>query len=116
MADCIEDENAWCTENTFLYYKSENRQIALGVALYGVGYAQELIALFMGVFSQQDKTTHALRFKLHPGKVMEEYMTMLTKVSMKRARQNPNHPVTVRIDELRNKLFSVFKSQGLADR
>ncbi len=115
MADCIKGTNAWCTENTFLYYKRETPHIAYGVSLFGQNYAQELIALFMGVFSRHDKVTHSLKFKLHPGKMMEEYMTMLTPISMKRANQNPNHPVSIRIDELKNKLFKVFKAQGLAD-
>ncbi|MEE8599290.1 MAG: hypothetical protein V3S69_07290 [Dehalococcoidales bacterium] len=114
MAACIIDGHAWCTENTFLYYQSEDKHIAYGVALFGQGYAQELLALFAGVFSQQDMITHALKFKLHPGKMMEEYMTLLTPISMKRARRNPNHPVSVRIDALRDKMFKIFKAQGLA--
>jgi hypothetical protein len=116
MANSIHGYNAWCTENTFLYYESTTPGIALGVALYGQKYPQELIALFMGVFSRHDKVTHALKFKLHPGKFMSEYAALLTKVSMKRASQDPDHPVLVRIDHLKSKFFKIIKTQGLVDR
>jgi hypothetical protein len=114
MTFCVTTGNAWCTENTFLYYTKESPGVAHGVALFGQEHAQELIALFMGIFSRHDPKPHALRFKLHPGKTMEEYKAILTSVSMKRAAQNPERTVLVRIDELKNKLFSAFKAQGLA--
>lgn len=111
MMMCVEAGNAWRTKNTFLYYEKVNLRIAHGIALYGRENPMELLALFIGVFWQQDKDTGLLRFKLHPGKFMEEYRALLTEISMKRTHTDPDHPLTVRIDSLRKKFRNIMQDQ-----
>jgi hypothetical protein len=116
MEDCVEDETAWCTENTFLYYqKTEGRGTAHAVALYGQGHPEELLALFVGVFTQCDKDTFNMLFKLHPGKVVEEYLCLPTEISIKRMYQsNGEHPLAIRIDKIREKVLDIYRRQGLS--
>ena len=111
MMDCVEAGNAWKTEHTFLYYEHINRKIAHGVALYGSESPMELLALFIGVFWQQDQGTGIMRFKLHPGKFMEEYRALLTDISIKRTHADPDHPLMVRIDHLRKKFRNIMQDQ-----
>lgn len=108
MMNCVEEGTAWRTKNTFIYYEMQNKRISYGVALFGKEHAAELMALFIGVFGHEDKTTSVMRFKLHPGKMMEEYKAMLTEISIKRTHANPNHALMVRIDELRKKFINGF--------
>ena len=110
MADCIEDETAWCTDNTFLYYKRNNKRMAYGVALFGKDFTAELISLFVGVFTFEDPETCIIQFQLHPGKFMEEYRSMLTTVSMKRHHANPEHPLTIRVDGFREKVYAIAEA------
>jgi hypothetical protein len=107
MRDCVEEENAWALNDSFLYYTKVDRRMAHGVALFGGGEPMDILALFIGVFSLEDTDTFMLRFKLHPGKLMDEYKSLLTAVSMKRAHQNQNHPLMVRIDGLRKKIWAI---------
>ncbi len=107
MADCVEEENAWCLGDAFLYYGKTDKRMAYGVALFGKTDTPELLALFAGVFSLEDNDTHKMRFKLHPGKLMTEYKSLLTVVSMKRNHNNPEHPLMVPIHELRQKIAKI---------
>ncbi len=103
MLEAVKRKTAWCTENTFLYYVSDGKA-GIGYALFGRDYPVELISLFMGVFSYHDKDTAFIRFKLHPGKMVDEYKTLLTSVSMSRYHtSNETHPLMIRVDELRKK-------------
>lgn len=106
MMDCVDSGTAWRTKNTFLYYDIQNKKVSYGVALFGKDHPLELMGLFVGVFGMQDRDTSIMKFKLHPGKMMEEYKSLLTTISMKRNHQNRNHPLMVRIDELRVKFIN----------
>lgn len=108
MADCVEDETAWCLGGAFLYYKKIDRRISHGVALFGRKDNTDLLALFAGVFSLEDNDTHKMRFKLHPGKLMDEYKTLLTVTSMKRNHRDPDHPLMVPVHELREKFVKIL--------
>lgn len=109
MADCIEDETAWCLGNAFLYYTKEDKRMAHGVALFGRDKNTDLLGLFAAVFSLEDNDTHNMRFKLHPGKFMDEYKTLLTTVSMKRNHRDPNHPLMVPVQKMREKFTKILK-------
>ena len=111
MADAIEDETAWCTENTFLYYKKEDARMSTGVALFGMDHVPELLSMFMGVFTAEDETTCLLRFQLHPGKDIAEYKNMLTVMSMKRAHSDPKHPLMIRVDDFRKKIVKMLDAR-----
>ena len=111
MMDCVDQGTAWKTENTFLYYSIQNKRISHGVAMYGCEHPMEFIGLLVGIFGTEDKTTAIMRFKLHPGKVLEEYKAMLTDVSIERTHRDPNHPLLVRIDDLRRKFIATMKKQ-----
>ena len=108
MADCVEDETAWCLNDAFLYYEKVNARMAYGVALYGMDNAVDMLSLFIGVFSFEDNDTHMLRFKLHPGKFMQEYKSLLTVISMKRNHHDPDHPLMVRVDDFRKKIVKLL--------
>jgi hypothetical protein len=110
MSDCIEDETAWCTDNTFLYYQKDNKRMAHGVALFGKEHTEELISMFVGLFSFEDKETCMMRFQLHPGKFMEEYRSLLTTTSMKRHHADPSHPLMIRVDKFREKIYQLAET------
>jgi hypothetical protein len=116
MADCVEDETAWCLNDAFLYYEKVDKRMAYGVALYGMVKPMDILSLFIGVFSLEDNDTAMMRFKLHPGKFMDEYKSMLTIISMKRSHQNPNHPLMIRIDNFRQKIVSLLNLNGVRNR
>lgn len=108
MADCIEDENAWCLDGTFLYYKPVSKRLAHGVALYGTDHVTDLLSLFIGVFSLEDNDTCLLQFKLHPGKYMSEYKAFITLLSMKRNHRNSKHPLMVDVQGFREKIVHLL--------
>lgn len=110
MEDCVEDETAWCTENTFLYYTKIDRRMSHGVALFGYEFTEELLSMFIGVFTKEDQETCMMRFKLHQGKLIEEYRSMLTLTSIKRNRRSPEHPLMIRVDDFRKKIDHIAKS------
>ena len=116
MADCIEDGNAWCLNDTFLYYEKHNLRMAYGVALYGHQNTLDLLSLFIGVFSFEDNDTHMMRFKLHPGKFMDEYKSMLTVISMKRCHRDANHPLMVRVDDFRKKIVGLLNLNDVHEK
>ena len=109
MADAVEEENAWCLGDTFLYYTKDGKRIATGVALFGQNHNTDMLALFTGVFSLEDTDTCRMRFQLHPGKLMSEYKSLLTPTSMKRHNRNPEHPLMSDIQALRLKLVTAIK-------
>ena len=113
MLDCIEDRNAWHTDNTFLYYKMQDKRIAHGIAIFGMNYPMEMLALFIGVFSLEDHVTHIIRFKLHPGKFLEEYKSLLTDTSIMRTHANPSHPLLIRVDDFRKKICKLLDDTGI---
>ncbi len=104
MLNCIEAGYAWCNKNCHIYYEMKNRRIAHGVALYGMDHPMDMLSLFISVFSLEDHDTHILRFRLHPGKSMQEYKSMLTMASMMRNHKNPDHPLMIRVDDFRKKI------------
>jgi hypothetical protein len=108
MVNCIADDNAWCNEKTFLYYEKENYRISHGVAMFGMDYPMDMLSLFISVFSLEDHDTHIMRFRLHPGKFMEEYKTLLTVTSIKRTHKNPDHPLLIRVDDFRKKVCKML--------
>ena len=111
MQKCVDEGNAWRTANTFLYYEKENERIAYGVALFGQEHTLELIALFIAIFWKEDRETYHLKFKLHPGKMLSEYSSMITKVSLERNRSEGTHPLSVNINELRHKFHDILLEQ-----
>ena len=112
MLHCIEEGTAWHTDNTFLYYQMQDRRIAHGIAIFGMDYPIEMLALFIGAFSIEDNDTHIIRFKLHPGKFVSEYKTLLTTISTKRSRQIGS-PLVIRIDLFKEKIKEIYKQKGL---
>ena len=114
MLECIEEGTAWCTDNTFLYYHKENPRISHGVAIFGMDHPMEMLALFFGVFTYEDKNTFTMRFKLHPGKFLEEYKSLLTTTSIMRTHANPKHPLMIRIDAFRDKVYKLVTDSGIA--
>lgn len=111
MADCIEDETAWCLGEAFLYYSKIDKRISHGIALFGRQDNTDLLALFAGVFSLEDNDTHHMRFKLHPGKFMDEYKSLLTVISMKRCHRDPDHPLMVPVQKLREKFVKILSME-----
>jgi len=111
MADCVEDEHAWCLGDAFLYYQKSDKRMAHGVALFGREKNTDLLALFASVFSLEDNDTHNMRFQLHPGKLMSEYKSLLTVISMKRHHRDPNHPLMIPVQHLREKFTKILKSE-----
>lgn len=116
MLASIEEGNAYCTENTFLYYVKENERIAHGIALYAQNHPQEFMSMLIGIFTFEDVQTYILRFKLHPGKELEEYRTLLTDTSIHRTHRDPNHPLLIRINELRDKWIKLLANAGVIAR
>ena len=113
MRSCIEEGNAWHTKHTFLYYQMQDARIAHGIAIFGMNYPMEMLSLFIGVFSLEDHATHIIRFKLHPGKFLEEYKSLLTKTSIMRTHANPEHPLLIRVDDFRIKICKLLDDSGM---
>lgn len=111
MLNSVEQGHAYHTENTFLYYTKENARQATGVAIFGMGYPIEMLALFTGIFYFTDRETAMLRFALHPGKMIEEYKTLLTVTSMMRAHADPTHPLMIRVDAFRKKMIHIIDKE-----
>lgn len=116
MVEAIKERKAFCTPNTFLYYTKEDARMAHGIALFGAEHQIELLSLFVGVFTHADTDTCLLRFKLHPGKFLEEYRTLLTTTSIHRTHRDPNHPLLVRVNDLRTKWFKLMEDGGVLKR
>jgi len=106
MLQAIEEGSAWCTENTFLYYVGEGKGIVYGAALYGHKHPQELMSLFVAVFWFHDKRAQKLRFKLHQGKTLQEYKTLLSIPSIRRVHMNEEKLAMIRVDKLRKRMSS----------
>ncbi|MCP4487735.1 MAG: hypothetical protein GY820_10525 [Gammaproteobacteria bacterium] len=113
MADAVLNGQAFVMTHScvFLYYSVKSRDQLYGVALYGKENPVDLLALFIGVFGYVDKTAFRMEFKLHPGKEILEYKALLTPVSCKRAASDPNHPLSVRIDQLKKKVCAIDKAR-----
>lgn len=114
MSVCINAGTAYTLSDgsCFLYYHNYKSWAAEGVALYGTGSPVKMLALFAGIFREIDHETFKLDFHLHAGKLISEYKSILTLISMKRYRM-PGHPVTVRIDELFKKMDKLYKARGI---
>ena len=108
MKSCVEAGHAWKLNDAFLYYDPQDKRISYGVALYGMDEPMDVLSLFIGIFTFEDTDTCIMRFKLHEGKFMQEYKSLLTIVSMKRTHHNPEHPLMIRIDDLRNRMIDLL--------
>lgn len=108
MLTSVEGHSAWQSENTFLYYTKENERQALGVAIFGMGYPLEMLALFTGIFYFEDRKTAMLRFALHSDKMISEYKALLTITSMMRAHTDRTHPLMIRVDAFRDKMVKLL--------
>ena len=111
MAISINDGHAWKTANTFLYYTKQNARQAQGIAIFGMDYPVEMLSLFTGVFYFEDRDTCMLQFRLHPGKMIQEYKSLLTVTSMRRAHADPLHPLMIRVDALRQKMIKIIDKE-----
>lgn len=108
MMECVEQRNAWCTDNTFIYYTKDGRA-GTGVAILGAKHPLEFMFLLVGVFYYRDKETAFIKFRLHDGKFIEEYQSLITPTSISKHRtRDDNYPLVVRVDKLRNKWAQVI--------
>jgi len=114
MRRCIAEGTAFAlTDDTcFIYYMSTTKHRATGIALFGEGVPMKMIALFTGVFREIDKDTFAMEFRLHPGKMLNEYKSLLTLTSIKR-HANINYPLMIRIDRLKEKIHELHTARGI---
>ena len=114
MSVCINAGTAYTLSDgsCFLYYQNYKPCCAYGVALYGKD-PLKVLALFAGIFKIIDPETFKIDFTLHEGKLLSEYKTLLTPISMRRSHKD-NHPVTVRIDHLFKKLDRLYKLRGIS--
>ena len=105
MEYCIDHNTAFCTDDNqaFIYYYNYAPCCANGVSLYGKGQPLKFYALLAEVFTTFDPRTFKLDFNMHDEAFIQEWKSLLTSWSMKRARWD-NRPVCVRIDELRKKI------------
>ena len=115
MEECVMAGSAYAIDNDscFLYYINYERDLAHGVALYGKDHATEMLVLFSCVFNELDTNTFKLDFKLHPGKFLQEYKSLLTMISMKRMNRDPDHPLVIRIDDIKRKINHIYERKGL---
>ena len=105
MEYCIKEGTAFCTDDgkAFIYYYNYAPCCANGVALYGKGDPLKFYALLSEVFTTFDSRTFKLDFNLHTESFIQEWKSLLTTWSMKRARWE-QRPVCVRIDEIKKKI------------
>lgn len=111
MALSVNENHAWCSKNTFLYYTREDKRMSHGVAIFGMDHPVEMLSLFTGVFYFEDRETAMLRFTLHPGKMIKEYKSLLTVTSMMRAHADPTHPLMIRVDAFREKMIRIIDKE-----
>lgn len=109
MRSAIEEGTAWCTEHTFLYYQQQNYRVAHAVAIYGKESSYEMLTLFQAVFAKEDRHTAHMKFKLHPGKELPEYWSMVTLTSAQRWNQNKEHPLSVDVQKFRTKMEGIVQ-------
>ena len=104
MQKCVTAGSAFTlADNTaFLYYLNTSSRKAIGMALYGSS-AVGTLALFKGIFQDTDHRTLKIDFKLHPGKLLQEYKSLVT-ISSLHTYGVTERPLVVRIDALRDKL------------
>lgn len=114
MRESVKQNRAYTmlNSNAFLYYEYKANKQTNGVALYGQENPVDLITLFTGVFGYIDTDVFIMYFKLHPGKFIEEYKSLITAISARRAAQDPNHPLAVRIDQIKSKIKSIYETRG----
>ena len=114
MRTCVEAGTAYKLHNNtcFLYYINIEKWYAQGVAINGENNPQGMIALMSGIFDQKDKDTFKIDFKLHPGKPLSEYKSLLTLTSMKR-HMTHDDTVAIRVDEFKAKIKRIWKARGL---
>ncbi len=115
MKMCIDNGSAFCLidDSCFLYYLNYKPCCANAVALFGQGSALKVGALFAGIFENIDTHTIRVNFKLHPGKMVQEYKSILTIESMKR-RHLPNYPLVVRVDKVKKKMIDLLNKRNIA--
>ena len=113
MSECVADGTAFKVgeSDCFLYYKKKNRRMADGIAMYGKGQPLKMLALICGIFTVHDRETFILQFKLHVGKIVDEYKSMITRTSIKRS-MTGDAPLTVRVDKLGKKLCDLSEARG----
>lgn len=114
MAECIDIGTAYMLldGSCFLYYINYKPCCAIGVALYGKESPIKMLALFSGIFHVVDTDTFKLEFHLHYGKLVQEYKSLITEISLKR-QGIPGHPLVIRIDELHKKIESIYNRRNI---
>lgn len=114
MSVCIDAGTAYTLSDgsCFLYYHNYKPCCAHGVALYG-NNPLKMLALFAGIFKIIDPETFKIDFLLHKGKMISEYKSLLTTVSMRRAHA-AERPVSVRVDHLFAKLDRLYKLRDIS--
>lgn len=115
MHDAIELHTAFALSDhsCFLYYINYKPCCATGVAIFGEGVPNKMMALFAGIFMRIDKETFKLDFHLHPGKFAGEYRSIIEMSSLKRNRI-PGSPLIIRVDSLKKKINKLYEKMGVA--
>jgi len=114
MAQSVAEETAYTLvdHSCFIYYTITQPGLSQGVVLYGKNNPLKMIALFSGVFHHRDEKTFKMDFSLHPGKFVQEYKSLLTMTSIKRA-IGTDRPLVVRVDFVKDKIKDLYLRRGM---
>ena len=121
MKACIDENMAFALDDdsAFLYMYPVRTEGMIGptvhyagIAIYGGPDQVKFLALLKGIFEDLHPTIARVDFKLHPGKALGEYKSLLHTKSLERFGTEMDH-VFIRTDELQKKLRSLYYSRGL---
>ena len=115
MRLCIVANTAFCYDDgsCYIYYKKHKPCCAEGHALYGKGQPLKLLALFAGVFHNVDKRVIKVDFSLYPDKIVQEYKSLITKLSLMRQTLPSGYPLVVRVDAIKSKILNLMWDRGI---
>lgn len=94
--------------SSFLYYRNYTSFSASVDAFYGKNAPIQMMALFVGIFTELDKHTFKLDIHLHEGDSPTDYVSMTSEVAIKRSFQ-PDHPLVIRVDHLMKKIKKLYE-------
>lgn len=113
MQLCVSGGMAFCIGNDcFIYMRKTRPCTADAFSLYGKGQPIKTLCMFAAILLKVDKRLLKLSFYRYEGNILHELKSLLTIHNLQR-QINPKHPIIVRCDALRNKLFDLYKNRGI---
>lgn len=114
MYECVESSSAFCIDDRcFIYLKHINSKVTHCYSLFSKGSPLKALTLFVCILCQVRKSLVILKFSPYRITDLEQYSSLLIPKRTRRP-YNLDKPITIRCDNLRLKLKSLYESKGIS--